>query len=137
MHSDLTLEAKPLPDNMRGLVEHLAKISSALLLNHYCGCEDAEILKGNAFDQVVHCGLQFQAVILLLETSLEFAAHWISAFASHRAHCGDEAVSGAQSTYHQIQGFRQPLLKRVKALAAFMKNKGKRRGAQQQSNRQS
>src|ERR1035437_5340065 len=71
-------------------------------------------------DRVFQCRLQLQTIILLLETSLEFAAHRIGTFTSHGANCGNETVSGAQSAHHQIQPFRQTLLKRVKTLGALM-----------------
>ena len=130
---DLPLEAEPFPDDMGGLVENLGQISPALLLDHDRGCDNAEILEGNAIDHVVQGGLHLQPIVLLLEARLEFAADGIGAFTRHRAHRGDKAVSGAQRAHHQIQRLRQSLLKVVEALAALEQHPAKGRCAQRAS----
>src|ERR1035441_7129167 len=129
MDTDLPLEAEALTNHMGGLVEYLGKISSALPLDHDRGNDDAQILEGDAVDHIVQGRLHFQAVVLLLEACLEFAADRVGALPRYGTHCSDQAMPGAQSVHHQIQGFRQPLLKLVQALAAFMARPEIRQGA--------
>ena len=129
MHADLPLQAEALPDHMRGLVENLGQVSAALSLNHDRGDHDAQVLKRNPVQHVVHGGLHFQAIILLLETGSEFAADGIGALARHGSNRGNQAVSGAHGIDHQIQRLRQPLLKDIQALGAFVAHPENGQGA--------
>jgi hypothetical protein len=72
---DLPLQAEPLADDMRGLVEHFGKVAAALLLDHDRGADNSQILERERDDQVVHGHLQFKAVVLLFKAGSEFAAH--------------------------------------------------------------
>ena len=112
----LPLQAESLADHMRGLVQHLGQVAAALLLDQDGGGHDSQVLQGNPREQVVHGGLQLQAVVLLVKADANFAAHRVGALAGHQAHGGDQAVSGAQRAHHQVERFGQFLLEGLEAL---------------------
>src|SRR5580692_6588819 len=104
---------------MRGFIQHLGKISAALLLNHDRRGDNSEFLNGDSCDHVFHSGFHFETIILFFEASPEFNSDRVGALAAYQAHRGNQTVPRPNRADHQVESFGQPLQKQVETLAAL------------------